>query len=214
MIKPGKITREFLIVNALTFGRVPFVTLFLILAIVHVYFSASIWIAWLAVFSLVLGSITDLFDGMLARRWKVESSFGAMADPLMDKFFYAVVFPVFTWLLPIFHPANRFHAVLMMLITVSYMVRDLWVTFLRAVGSEYHQDCRANWMGKFRTAYSFPFACIAYAHIAIDAVTFPVWMVYLLEAVALLLTFGTMWTYTRAYAPSLRKAMRLEPSDS
>ena len=174
-----KFNREFLIVNALTFGRVPFVTLFLALSIVHVYFRESLWIAWLAVFSLVLGSITDLFDGMLARKWKVESSFGAMADPLMDKFFYAVVFPVFTWLLPI-------------------LVRDLWVTFLRAVGSEYHQDCRANWMGKFRTAYSFPFACVAYAHIAIDSVTFPVWLVYLLEDVPLVLTFSTMWTYTRA----------------
>ncbi len=209
-----KLSKEFIIVNALTFGRVPFVFLFLGLACWHVYVFGvkpwADWVAWAALASLILASVTDLFDGLLARRWKVESQFGAMADPLMDKVFYLVVFPVFTWLLPIFHPEAKTHAVLMMLITVSYMLRDQWVTFLRAIGALYQQDARANWLGKFRTAYSFPFACIAYVHIAIHSVSLPVEFVYVLEAVALFVNFWSMGTYTKAYWPSLRKSMRLE----
>ena len=30
-------------------------------------------------------SLTDLYDGHLARRWGVESTFGALADPFADK---------------------------------------------------------------------------------------------------------------------------------
>jgi len=205
-----KLSKEFIIVNALTFGRVPFVFLFLVGAAWHVYRPESFWIAYMALGFLIIASVTDLFDGLLARRWKVESQFGAMADPLMDKVFYLVVFPVFTWLLPIFHPEAKNHALLMMLITVAYMLRDQWVTFLRSVGALYGQDCRANWLGKFRTAYSFPFACVAYVHIAIKPFFLPVEFVYLLEAVALFVNFWTMYTYTYDYLPSLRKAMRLE----
>ncbi len=33
----------------------------------------------------VIGAITDFFDGLLARRWKVESVTGAILDPIADK---------------------------------------------------------------------------------------------------------------------------------
>lgn len=37
----------------------------------------------------ILGSLTDLFDGFLARRWKVVSQFGAKLDAVSDKVFAA-----------------------------------------------------------------------------------------------------------------------------
>ena len=33
----------------------------------------------------VVAAVTDFFDGWLARRWQVESLFGAIADPIADK---------------------------------------------------------------------------------------------------------------------------------
>ena len=44
-----------------------------------------------------LSGLTDLWDGRLARQWGVVSTLGKMADPLMDKVFYLVAFPVLVW---------------------------------------------------------------------------------------------------------------------
>ena len=41
-----------------------------------------------AIILMILAGISDLFDGHLARRWRVVSTFGKMADPLMDKVFF------------------------------------------------------------------------------------------------------------------------------
>ncbi|MEY4255481.1 MAG: hypothetical protein RLZZ141_708 [Pseudomonadota bacterium] len=38
-----------------------------------------------ALASFVIAAVTDFFDGWLARRWKVESLFGAILDPIADK---------------------------------------------------------------------------------------------------------------------------------
>ena len=39
----------------------------------------------MALASFVIAAVTDFFDGWLARRWKVESLFGAILDPIADK---------------------------------------------------------------------------------------------------------------------------------
>ncbi|MCV2531480.1 MAG: CDP-alcohol phosphatidyltransferase family protein, partial [Candidatus Lightella neohaematopini] len=39
----------------------------------------------------VLASITDWFDGFLARRWKQTSDFGAFLDPVADKVMISVI---------------------------------------------------------------------------------------------------------------------------
>jgi|SRR5690554_3802548 len=40
---------------------------------------------WGALVIFVVAAATDLLDGYLARRWKVVSSFGKLADPIADK---------------------------------------------------------------------------------------------------------------------------------
>lgn len=40
---------------------------------------------WFALGLFLTASVTDLFDGYLARRWKQETRFGAMLDPIADK---------------------------------------------------------------------------------------------------------------------------------
>jgi len=39
----------------------------------------------MALASFVIAAVSDFFDGWLARRWKVESLFGAILDPIADK---------------------------------------------------------------------------------------------------------------------------------
>ena len=194
-----------LIVNAVTFGRVPFVVLFMVLAIIHAYYPAW-WLAVAATASLAVASLTDLYDGMLARKWNVVSKFGAMADPLMDKVFYLVVFPTLLWLLGL-QPHEAVHALVMLVFTVLYILRDQWVTFLRSVGSLYDAYCGANWLGKFRTAASFPAACVIYVYVSLHPFFLPQALIYAIEAFLIFVNFWSIVVYTRQYMPYLKKAL-------
>lgn len=64
--------------NFLTLLRVLGVPLIIVL---HLTMNGS----YLPFIVLFLVSVTDYFDGMLARRWHVQSRFGAFADPAADK---------------------------------------------------------------------------------------------------------------------------------
>jgi CDP-diacylglycerol--glycerol-3-phosphate 3-phosphatidyltransferase len=194
-----------LIVNAVTFGRVPFVVLFMVLAVIHAYWPAW-WLAVLATLSLIIASLTDLYDGKLARKWNVVTKFGAMADPLMDKVFYLVVFPTLLWLLGR-QPDEAIHALVMLVFTVLYILRDQWVTFLRSVGSLYNAYCGANWMGKFRTAASFPAACVIYVYVSLHPFFLPQVLIYAIETFLIFINFWSIVVYTREYLPYLKRAL-------
>jgi len=196
-----------MIVNAITFGRVPFVVLFMVLAVAHAYAARGVWLAVAATGSLAIASLTDLYDGKLARKWQVVSRFGAMADPLMDKVFYLVVFPTLLWLLGR-QPDEAEHALVMLIFTVLYILRDQWVTFLRSVGAMFQADCRANWMGKFRTAASFPAACVIYVYAALHPWFLPQPLIYVIEALLILLNLWSIVVYTRQYLPYIKQALR------
>lgn len=211
-----------LVVNGITFIRVPFILAFLVLALVHGWgvqrhllkeapSPSNVW-AWVALVCLTLSALTDLFDGALARRWKVVTKFGAMCDPLMDKVFYLIVFPTLLWLLPIGKPEERWHALFMVVLTVLYLLRDQWVTFLRSVGSLYGADCAATFLGKFRTAMTFPLCGFIYLYIMLydyppDTMTWFRWVIYAGEAVAIFLNFWSLGVYTRNYLPYIRRSI-------
>lgn len=200
-------TSKRFIVNALTFGRLPFVVLFMVLAIIHSYTPHVWWLAIAATASLAIASLTDLYDGKLARQWNVVSKFGAMADPLMDKVFYLVVFPTLLWLLGR-QPQEAVHALVMLVFTVLYILRDQWVTFLRAVGALFNADCRATWMGKFRTAASFPAACIIYVYASLHPFFLPQALMYAIEAFLIFVNFWSIFVYTKQYLPYLKKSLQ------
>ena len=194
-----------LIVNAVTFGRVPFVVLFMVLAVAHVY-CQSWWLAVAATAALAVAALTDLYDGKMARKWNVVSKFGAMADPLMDKVFYLVVFPTLLWLLGR-QPDESAHALVMLVFTVLYILRDQWVTFLRSVGALFDADCGANWLGKLRTAVSFPVACVIYVYVSLHPFFLPRPLIYALEAMLIAINLWSIAVYTRQYMPYLKRSL-------
>jgi CDP-diacylglycerol--glycerol-3-phosphate 3-phosphatidyltransferase len=199
-------------VTGLTLARVPFVFLFMLLALIEQY-APSPMLAGLALTSLSLSALTDLFDGYLARKWHVASRFGAAADPLMDKVFYLVAFPTLLFILGRLAQEEDTHALVMLIFTVFYLLRDQWVTFLRSIGSAYQADLRANWMGKLRTAMSFPIACVLYLYLAFH----PAWLtrplMYLLEGAGILINLLSIFTYTRQYLPYLRQSLEINKTD-
>jgi cardiolipin synthase len=66
--------------NALTIARFALVPVFVVLMI-----EASGGHSWPAAVVFGVAGVTDQIDGVLARRWEVQSEFGKYADPLADR---------------------------------------------------------------------------------------------------------------------------------
>jgi len=200
-----------LIVNALTLSRVPLIFVYLVFAILG-HFSASCVYPVVALLAGALAGISDFFDGMLARRWCVVSDFGKMADPLMDKVYFIVAFPSLTWLAAAQGESSA-HAVTLLVFTILWILRDQWVTFLRAVASLYHANVAAMWLGKVRTALSFPCVGILYVYLAFHRfwpapfVRAGLYVCFAIEGFLILLNLYSFVVYTKSYFPYVRRAM-------
>ena len=203
-----------LFVNALTLSRVPFIFVYLVLAILG-HFNDSIVYPLAAFFAGALAGASDFFDGMLARRWCVVSDFGKMADPLMDKVYFIVAFPSLVWLAAM-QGESPAHTVALLVFTILWILRDQWVTFLRAVASLYHANVAAMWLGKVRTALSFPCVGVIYVYLAFhrfwpeSLVQTGLTVCFVVEGMLILLNLYSFVVYTRSYFPYVRRAMGRE----
>jgi len=88
----------------------------------------------------VLASITDFFDGYLARKYHQISTFGKFMDPIADKLLVNTLFILFSFqgLVPV--------------IAVLVMIwRDVFVDGLRMLAAEKGRVVAAGYMGKLKT---------------------------------------------------------------
>lgn len=196
-------------VNALTLSRIPGVFAFMVAALIRAHGGGTGW-AWLAMLLLVGSALTDLFDGWLARRHAATSAFGAHADPLADKAFYLVVLPTFVYLVTRMGASG--HALSLLILTVLFLMRDQWVSFLRAVGAAAGLSGAANKVGKLRTLLSFVYFCILYFILAVVPVPVPVFVMIAVEGLLTGLTLFSIVVYTRVYRDALRTALHAPAS--
>src|SRR2546421_7698901 len=66
--------------NALTLFRLVLIPVFVALVL-----TSDQGHSWPAAIVFGVAGVTDQIDGFLARRWRVESQFGKVADPLADR---------------------------------------------------------------------------------------------------------------------------------
>ena len=97
--------------------------------------------AW-AFIVFVTAMITDIIDGWLARRWKIESKIGAFLDPMADKLMVTTV-------LVMLIPLQLVPAWLVALL----LCRELAITGLRSIASQEGVVIKASSLGKIKTAY-------------------------------------------------------------
>ena len=206
---------KFAFVTFLTLVRAPLVVAGTVLVLANLAWRSPAALgAGLAL--MALSAVTDLFDGMLARRWGVASRFGALADPLMDKVFWICTMPAATFVALWLEDVR--HAAVLLALDVVSMLRDQWASFLRSVGSEFDADVRASFSGKLRTFLAFPILLLVHAHLGVTVLAkteaagwagrsfLPPAAVYAMEGVLLALVVVSGIDYTRRYRPYLRRA--------
>lgn len=119
---------------------------------------------WGEVF-LILAALTDHLDGYVARKMGAVSKIGPLADQVMDKIVYCIIFPTLS--VGVFHVdgGERMpHVVLMLLLCITLLVRDHFVNFMRTVADRHNAPSGVESIGKLRTLVAFPTACLIYAY--------------------------------------------------
>jgi len=199
---------KFYLVLGLTLVRVPLIFLFLAVTVFGGQPLPQLWFM-VAFVAMLLSALTDLFDGYFARRFKVTSRLGSYADPMTDKIFYLTTFPTLVYL------ADRIgqpqHARVLLTLTILFLLRDQWVSFLRSIGALHNLDAKANWSGKARTLISFPTVCVIYY--ALQAPVGWPWrpsanLLYALESLSMLVNLVSVVVYTSRFWPAMRLEMK------
>ncbi|MBE5894846.1 MAG: CDP-diacylglycerol--glycerol-3-phosphate 3-phosphatidyltransferase [Lachnospiraceae bacterium] len=125
--------------NKLTILRVILIPFFVFFLLTDVAGEASKWIA-LGIFA--LASITDFFDGFLARKYNLITNFGKFMDPLADKLLVCSALICFVELgqLPSW-------------IVIVIIAREFIISGFRLIASDNNVVIAASWWGKFKTTF-------------------------------------------------------------
>ncbi|HYE31423.1 MAG TPA: CDP-diacylglycerol--glycerol-3-phosphate 3-phosphatidyltransferase [Methylomirabilota bacterium] len=121
--------------NKLTLSRFALTAVFLVIFCSGIKYSNS-----LALVVFVAASLTDYFDGMIARRDKLVTSFGVLMDPLADKILTCSAFIAFV-------EEKKIAA----WIVVVIVARELAITGLRLLAANRQVVLAAERYGKHKT---------------------------------------------------------------
>ncbi|WP_457560165.1 CDP-diacylglycerol--glycerol-3-phosphate 3-phosphatidyltransferase [Caminibacter sp.] len=128
--------------NILAFIRIVLAFLMFFFLVDRDFFSNihSSWLDYFAALIFVIASITDFFDGYIARNFEATSKLGEILDPLADKM---LILGAFLGLL-FLHRANAWAVYLI-------LVREFFITGLRVVMASEGLSVKASFAGKVKT---------------------------------------------------------------
>ena len=155
--------------NALTVGRLILIPLFVALVLV-----SDGGHSWPAAIVFGAAGITDQVDGWLARRWKVESGFGKIADPVADRLMIDAAV-ILLW-----------HAGRLPWVALAIPARDLALLAGYKLVVERGYDFAVNLAGKAATWLLY--ASLAFVMVTREGTDWPLWIFwagFTLAAVAL-----------------------------
>ncbi len=98
------------------------------------------WLDYFAALLFVLASVTDFFDGYIARSWNQITKLGSILDPLADKM---LILAAFLGLMYI-DRANPWAIFLI-------LTREFFITGLRVLMASEGKSVRASFVGKVKT---------------------------------------------------------------
>ena len=98
------------------------------------------WLDYFAALLFVLASVTDFFDGFIAREWNQKTTLGAILDPLADKMLTLAAFLGLMYI-------DRASPWAVLLI----LVREFFITGLRVMIASEGKNIAASFSGKIKT---------------------------------------------------------------
>ena len=99
-------------------------------------------LGYIAGWSFVIASITDFFDGYIARKRGIVTVFGSFLDPIADKFLVVSS-------LIMLQALGRIHP----LVVVALVLRELYMTSLRLLANEKGLSVPVDNLGKWKTTF-------------------------------------------------------------
>jgi cardiolipin synthase len=124
--------------NLLTYGRVIAVP-----AMVLAYYLEGFVGHWLSLAIFVAASITDFFDGYLARVWKLQSAIGRLLDPIADKLLVATALMLLV--------SDRTIGGWSLLAALIILTREIFVSGLREFLAELRVSVPVSRLAKWKT---------------------------------------------------------------
>ena len=168
--------------NALAFFRILLAPLMFYLLINAPSQFPGVHISWINYFAglvFVVASVTDFFDGYIARTWDQKTKLGAIMDPLADKM---LILAAFLGLMMM----GRANAWAVYLI----LIREFFITGFRVVIASEGLNVAASMVGKVKTVFQM---------IAIGWLVMQWWGAEILLWIATFLTLYSGLEYIRAY---------------
>lgn len=124
--------------NKLTTFRVLCIPIFVIFMLIE----SIPYNYYLAALVFIIASITDLFDGKIARKYHLVTNFGKFMDPLADKMLVSAALICLT---PKMIPSW---------VVIIIISRELFISGFRMLAADQGIVLAAGWWGKFKTAFS------------------------------------------------------------
>ncbi|WP_020559213.1 CDP-diacylglycerol--glycerol-3-phosphate 3-phosphatidyltransferase [Thiofilum flexile] len=169
----------------------------LIPVLIGFFYLPASWAPFAAALTFGIAGITDWADGYYARKYQLESGFGAFLDPVADKLIVAVA------LVLIVEREGHFAFTLAAIVIIA---REIIISALREwmakLGS--HQTVAVAYIGKLKTAAQIiALICLLYNK---DLWFLPIREIGIIALlVATILTLVSMWQYLVAAYPTMAK---------
>jgi phosphatidylserine synthase len=204
----------------LVYGRPPLVFGGMLCAIA-VMWTRSPAVYTLGVVLLFTSMTFDLVDGWFAARYHPHPVMAQLADRIMDKVVYSIIFPLVAvgtmWRIHILSPgpnrAELLHAILVLMLCVTVLVRDNFAHFMRGFAIRNEQDLEYSEFSRLRTIVAAPVGALLYAYAfyvpegpATRIYSSVSWLgnlplrgLFLIEIIFLVINLGSIAMYCRKY---------------
>lgn len=199
----------------------PFLVFAGMLCAVGVMLNRNPVIYTLGVTLLFISMTFDLADGWFAARFRPHPTLAQLADRIMDKIVYSIIFPMVAvgimWKLIFISPGHTrielLHAIFVMLLCIAVLIRDNFASFMRNFAIRQGHEPELIEFTRLRTIVAAPVGALLYAHAFYIPEgppsrlyywiswlgNLPIRGLFFIEIIFLIITFGSIAAYCRKY---------------